>query len=339
MRVLTRIIGVVILIGFAMVVVGLITGFDFNSILTIASGSEEYGEIKSASTSQEIHTISFTVDTRSVVFHLVDDDHVRLTYYEHETKDIWTFDDTNGVYTITQKEKPQWFNIFNFRFISEEIKTIHVHLPKNNVYTINTQTAVGSIRMQFDSDQTFNQLTLESNTGSIYLKHILTPLLTLDTDTGSIDLQDVKVDGNAILDSDTGSLSLIDVTTANLDLSTDTGSIILSRVLANDLNARVSTGKISINQSSFQGDIKAQTSTGDVTITQSVATNYHLRSSTGDIKMTIADTSLFRYDLKTSTGTIRVDGTNQGNRHTTTTGSILVKAEVSTGSITIITGN
>lgn len=339
MKVLSKILGILILLGLVMAVAAFFMGLDIAGLRGFFNDDEAYGEMLTETLSDDIHTIEMDVETRSIIVHVVESSDITVTYYAHESRDTWTFDVVDNIYTVTQKEKVGFFNFLNYKFVSEDIKTVHLYIPADVVYTMNLETSVGAVRVEFDEVITFDDLTLSSNTGSVYVENVIVETLHATTDTGYVMIKEVESEGVIVADSDTGSLSLTDVVAESFELDSDTGSITLTRIEASTLEASVDTGRVTVTDSSFTGGVDIHTSTGDINITDTVASSFDLSSSTGDVDFTSTTLGDYRYDLRTSTGTIRVDGANQGDRHSTTTGSVLIKVEVSTGNITINTTN
>jgi len=337
MKVLSKILGVLILLGLVMAVAAFFMGLDIAGLRGFFNDDEAYGEMLTETTSETVDTINIDVETRHIIVHMVESDDISVTYYAHESRDTWTFGVESGVYTIKQKEKVVFFNFMNYKYVSQEVRSLHLYLPQDVIFTFDLSTSVGDIRLQFDQDTITDDLALSSNTGSVYVKNVSAPSMNLTTNTGSIIVQNATVHGALDAQSNTGSISLTDLSVSALNLDSDTGSITLTRVEATSLIASVDTGRVSITDSEFIDDVDISTSTGGINITHTIASSFDLSTSTGDVRITSTDTSNYRYDLRTSTGTIRINGDNQGNRHSTSTGAILVKIYVSTGDITIST--
>lgn len=339
MKVLSKILGILILLGLVMAVAAFFMGLDIAGLRGFFNDDEAYGEMLTETISDDINTIEIDVETRSIVVHVVESSDISVTYYAHVSRDTWTFEVVGSTYAVKQKEKVGFFNFLNYKFVSEDIKTVHLYIPNDVTYTMNLETSVGAVRVEFDEVITIKDLTVTSNTGSVYVKNVFVESLHATTDTGYVMIKDVESLGVIIVDSDTGSLSLTDIIAESFELDSDTGSITLTRTEASTLIASVETGRITVIDSSFLGDVDIHTSTGDININDTIASSFDLSSSTGDVGFTSTTFGDYRYDLRTSTGTIRVDGSNQGDRHSTTTGTVLIKVEVSTGNITINTIN
>ena len=276
------------------------------------------------------------IDTRNIIVHYDDVDHISLTYYAHESKDTWTFDDSvDGTYTITQKEKVVWMNFFNYKFTPQEIVTIHIYLPETIALDLNLKTSVGDVRIENDSVITANDVKLYSNTGSIYLEMMDCKELDLKTDTGGIHIDKVNASGDVTLDSDTGSINAKQLTGKAMLMKADTGNVSLTDISGDSLNVDVDTGKMSSINATFSGAIIIDSSTGDVILNNTLGASFDIESNTGDVKLTFASLDNYRYDLKTDTGNIKISGLSQGNRHSTSIGDVLIKVNVDTGNIRI----
>ncbi len=335
MKIFTKILGIIILLGLVMAVAAFFMGLDVNNLKGFFTDEEAYGQMLTKTTDKTFDEIIVNLDTRNIIVNFVSEDEVSITYYAHESKDTWTFDDTvAGRYEITQKEKFKLFN-FNYKYTPENVRTVNINIPDTWVIDFDLDTDTGHVRMEFDGTKEVGDLKLYSNTGSIYVKNVDAQSLDLKTDTGGVFVSDAIVDGNLLLDSDTGSTSLTNVKGGQMTLSTDTGYAKLTNVEGVSLNVDVDTGYVLISDSTFTQDIFIRSSTGNVTINDSEALSFDIKTSTGDVKMNHDDISEYRYDLKTDTGTIRIESANQGNRHSTTIGSIFVKIDVDTGDIRI----
>ncbi len=336
MKVISRILGVMILIGLIMSVVAFFMGLDPLDLKGFFTDEEAYGEMITLTHDDEISELILDLSTRHIVIHYVEENELTMTYYEHEEKDTWTIDESvPGTYKVTHREKIRWLNFISFKFTPKEIVTVHVYIPETWVVGYDLSTNTGSIRMMFDETYDVLNLDLHTNTGDIYVDGVSGGIGEFVTDTGDITLKNVVLSSTLFVDSDTGDLRLEDVDTTDLDLSTDTGNVIMTGINGNVCDIDVDTGSISITNSLFTSSMKLHTDTGNVNLTEVVGTAYDLSSSTGDVIFTLADSSNLYYDFKTDTGNIKVDGASQGTRHSTTQGTILLKVNVDTGNIRI----
>lgn len=336
MKIFTKILGVLILLGLVMAVAAFFMGLDVTNLRGFFTDEDAYSEMLTEVTDKPITNLIVDLDTRHITINFVTEDVLSVTYYRHESKDVWTFDDSvDGVYRITQNMKNEWFNFMNYKYTPQSVLTVNINIPSSWVLDYDLDTDVGNIRMEYNTMTQVGDLKLYSNTGSIYVKRVDASSLNLKTDTGSVFVSNSTVDGDITLDSDTGTVSLSDATGQSVVLTTDTGNAAISDVTALKLNVRVDTGRVTLKDSVMTENVIIKSSTGDVIITDTSATGFDIVSSTGDVKMTQNVLPDYRYDLKTNTGNIRIGGVDQGNKHSTLTGSIILKISVNTGNIRI----
>lgn len=297
MKLFSKLIITTMLIGILLVVISFSLGFNFKVIGNFFTEDEAYGEELSYTTLASITEIDFSFDDRHVDIKFIDTEETKLTYYAHE-QDTWTFSDEEGVLNVTQKKSFNLFNNITFRFSSKKVKTVTVFLPLNMIDIININTNVGSIELD-GADDVFDFIDIATDTGSIKAYDFETSSLRLRSKTGSVNVARIKAN--------------------SVYFSSSTGNVVITDLEANDLEVRNSTGDIRLNRAT--------------------STYFDLKTSTGNIIFTNTNLNLvvIKYDLKVSTGSIRVNGNAQGNRYQTTIGDISLKAETSTGKITVTT--
>jgi len=331
-----KILGVVILIGLVMAVLAFFMGLDPANLKGFFTDTEAYGEMLTETSDQTLNEIHVDVDTRNIIVHYVEEDTFSMTYYKHESKDTWTFDDTvEGIFSVTHKEKNIFFNFLIFKYVPVELRTVNLYIPQGWVIDYQLRTDTGDTRLSFDETIIVGSLTITSDTGDTYVNNVETEDVSIESDTGNIVLRDVLADGSITLSNNTGNISLTDVTGEDITSTDDTGNTTFTRVIGDQVSIDVDTGRITLENSTFTGALVITSSTGDVIITEAMATSYDIESDTGDVRLTFEDTSMFSYDLKTDVGNIKVDGISQGTRHVTTNGSIQIKIDVDTGNIRI----
>jgi len=150
-----------------------------------------------------------------------------------------------------------------------------------------------------------------------------------------VHLDRVNVSDDLFVTTDTGRVSLDTVTALNVILESSTGSVIVDELTGTALTATSDTGTIEVKNSEITNQVDLDTDTGAVKVYHTTASGYDLSSSTGTVSVTLTSLLDIKFDLQTSLGDINIDGENQGTRHTTSIGSILLKARVSTGNISI----
>ena len=175
-----------------------------------------------------------------------------------------------------------------------------------------------------DKRNWFHQLGLHFGTPTveIYLPGKAFDALTIETDTGDInipedftfrsvqiqgDTADVRCNASAPdgmnIDLSTGDIDLDGLTAGSLDLTVSTGEIHVDSVrCGGDVSIRVSTGKVKLDGLTC-ANLRTDGSTGDVTLKDTVASSsFHIERSTGDIRFENADAA--EIVVKTSTGDV-----------------------------------
>lgn len=334
MKILKIVLLLIFVLGFGLVVAAFTMGFDLDAITDYMTDDEAYGDLVVYDTTESISLIQVDVDTRHVVILKHEGSHIRLRYHPHETKDTWIIGEEDGTLLISQDEKPQWFVWFG-KMASREVRTLYIDLPDLGSYDFDIETGTGDVLIEMASQETHGDLRIESGTGNVKLENLSLEKLDVSLGTGNISLVSLNIANDIDASSNTGTVTVETVSAQRVTLDSNTGSIKIEGLIASLLDANCDTGFVRIKSSDINGSVTLQSSTGTITVTTTIATSFDLSSSTGDISVTVSDMSNYRLDLKTDVGTVRVGGIHQGTTHVTTTGSILIKARVSTGNITV----
>jgi|GEM_PF-645012 DUF4097 and DUF4098 domain-containing protein YvlB len=336
MKVFSRLLGVLLIVGMVMVIASFFMGSSLAEITGFFNDEESYSEVMTQDVTDPIDTLMIDVQTRHLIFHDSDDDQMHITYRVHETKDEWTFsDDVLGTYEIIQEEKQPLWNWFNFSFVADEYREVHVYIPHDWILTLQLKSSVGDIELIYGVEKSYETLDVSTDTGSIKLQNIQANSLQADLDTGDASLVNLNIQGDIMVTNSTGDIVLNNVVGQETELRTSTGKITLETFNLTSLDADVSTGRIILDEGTIDGGCVLHSDTGNITITLVDATHFDIDSSTGDVTVNVLDLSLYRLDLETDTGTIRIDGLSQGSEHQTSTGTIAFTVSVNTGNITI----
>ncbi|MCF7930040.1 MAG: DUF4097 domain-containing protein [Acholeplasmataceae bacterium] len=333
MKFLIKLVLLIFFVGLILTAVAFFGGVNLGNIGDYFVDDEDYGDPIEFVMSDPIDTLDVDLDNRNIVVTITTGDDIIVTYHEHE-KDTWSLSETGGTFTITQETKPVFFNWFNFKMASYEVMTVYIEIPEDLVLDYSLSSDVGDI-VYIEAPELTHDFYANSNTGDVRIENAEIDQLIVRVNTGSINLSDLVINGDVDAKTDTGTIELTNLSTDELLLDTDTGRVELNQVSANQVDAQSDTGRIEMNDSTILGLVELSTSTGNVTVTDSVATGFDLSSSTGSVRFTSATHMDLRYDLDTSVGNILVNGDDQGTKHSTSTGTILLKVRVSTGNITV----
>ncbi len=311
MKLFIRIIFALSIVVLAVFAAILLSGNDLG-FGTFLSDEDNYSDLLTYDLDEAVTTIHLDFDVRRVNVTLTDDMNVSLDYHAHED-DTWTFDVTGDTLSVTQKQaRTFWF--FRFGSVSEAFRTVNLYLPRTIAYDLLINNDVGDIVIDAGETVTIHQLDIDTDTGTITLDDVIIEEgLDIHTSTGRITLSEI-VAGSTILDVSTGRISVSDFTFESLEIDNSTGDIILE-------------------DGSVLGALEADNSTGKISLDEVLAPSYDLKTSTGSIDVTLASWDDIALDLKTDVGSITVLGDDQGKTHIDSSGSITLKARVSTGSI------
>ncbi len=314
MKRILRILFLVFGLGMLLIVVGIVTGASFTPIFGFFNEDDKYGDLMTYEVTDYVDTIRIDTSVRDLSVVLTDDEDLYMTYYEHED-DTWVIDEEDGVLLVEQDRKVR-FRLFNFGFSSSEFRELTVYLPRDGDYALDFRTQVGKIDLAFAEVEAFESVRIQSSTGNITLKNL-----------------DVAADFE--VKTQTGSMDLDKITCQDLEAMVSTGKMTLENIAANALDLTNSTGKIQVSDSVIANDVNAQNSMGDIVMTRVTASAFDLESSTGSIEVILDSALSIEFDLRTTLGEVEVFGQDQGQKHVTNTGDIILKASVSTGSIKI----
>ena len=333
MKTLIRIVLVIFIIGILLTMVAFVSGVNLDGITDYISDDGNYGDEINIESTTTIDTLDIDLETRNIEVTTTAEDHITITYHEHD-RDTWTTSESNGKLTLKQAITPVFFNWFNFKIASYDVKTVFIEIPSTWVVDYTLKSSTGNIKY-IEGPMTATDIFIDSDTGDVQLKHVTMNSLDINLDTGRASLENLIITGDLNVESDTGDLNLTNITAEEVILDTETGDIIIDDLTSSSLHAETSTGNITLNNSESTGAINISSNTGDVSISESTGTGYDLSSDTGDIRFTMSDSMDLKYDLSTTTSKITVNGDDQGTRHSTSSGSILLKAKSTTGKIII----
>lgn len=317
MKVLSKILVFTMIIGVLLVVAGFMGGLSVDTIVDYLNEDESYGEMITYETELDIQDLVVEMENRHINIEIDQRDNILIEYYAHED-DTWIILEDENQLSITQDYK----NIFQFftffKFSSREKRTVNIYLPEDMVDQMDIRTEVGDISLEANQSTLFTQVKLRSETGDIHISEGTYQSIFSQTSTGDHHIEDLE--------------------TLSLNAKSETGYIVIENLIAESVLTDFSTGDITLIYTQISNQLTAETSTGDIKIYDSISQAYDLDSSTGNILYKHVTNQVnfdFLYNLSVSTGVIRINGASQGNRHTSTTGSIVFKAHSDTGNITI----
>ena len=231
--------------------------------------------------SADFKKIDIDVTSSDIVFAKSNDKKCRVEFYESENiKHAAKVED--GSLNITEEDKRKWYDYF-VPFMFKKAKTT-IYLPSNEYAALTVDAKTGNT--DIPEGFTFNEIDIDKTSGKTYISGVKADMLSIDTTTGDVRLDSVKVGG--------------------------------------DIDISVTTGDVSFRDVTADGDLSVKGVTGDVLFENSDAKNVTVKTTTGDVEGNLLTDKAFTAD--TTTGKVRVPDSSTGGRCeiSTTTGDITI---------------
>lgn len=253
-----------IVAGILLVIGGIAMGATFEDITTFITNDQDYQLVDPYTYQETIQTLEVDVTTRNVVIAPSEDDMISVSYYEKED-DIWNVTLVDHVLKVTLDEEFTISHWFSWSFASREVLTLTINIPANETFNIDATTNTGDIVLShFLNVETLN---LKTDTGRIDVEDVDATSATLDTATGSVHYDLGNIDTKLSIDTNTGSVYISNVDTYQIDVNVDTGSIYLNQVNSNKIDLKSNTGSIYTTDLDLTNrTLKLQTDTGTVKV-------------------------------------------------------------------------
>ena len=287
--------------------------WDFTKLSTAKFDTNTY-EVK-----ETFNKIRIDVDTTEIEFVLSDDEECRINCVELE-KVKHSAAVRNGTLVINVIDTRKWYDHIGI-FLGSPKMT--VYLPEETYTSLSIDTDTGDIRIP--ETFTFEKLEIDGDTSDVDCLACVSKDIDISLSTGHIKMDNISV-GGMDLSTSTGSIQLTEVKSeGNIEIETDTGSVKLTDVTCTDLSAEGDTGTITLKNVVAAGKFLLENHTGDVRFENSDASQISVKTSTGDVTGSLSTDKVFI--TETSTGRINVP-------KTTTGGTCEIKT--STGDVEII---
>ena len=177
--------------------------------------------------------------------------------------------------------------------------------------------------VEMPRDFKFGETCVKTDTGDVTWRSIVFGSFTLTTDTGDITLEKIAVTKTLKITSNTGDIHLDGLEVTKLETEVDTGKTIICDCLVGDsISAESNTGDVLLKNTRAQGRLVIETDTGDVKFDRSDAASIVVETDTGDVTGSLLSEKIFF--TESDTGDIRVPQSMTGGRCeiTTDTGDI-----------------
>ena len=206
-------------------------------------------------------------------------------------------------------------------------ENIGINVEKRCITLYLPQTAYSSLTVDSDTGDvempapfTFQNASVTTDTGDISWKATVVNSLSLAVDTGDIEVKNINANPLTI-ESNTGDVELSGVECTTLSVTTDTGKVDLTNVRCQNLSIKTDTGDVECENVIAIEKITVETDTGDVELNDCDGSELWIKTDTGDVSGRLLTDK--HYICKSSTGKVRVPDTIGGRCEITTdTGDI-----------------
>lgn len=234
-------------------------GFKTKNMDEFFTESYRYEKAETYRLAEEIDTLVINTQTKIINIYKQAYSDLTVDYYDlidHETISILK---NENILEIKEKANNKWFNFQNPK---KEVRTINIVLPIELIVNLEIKSNTGVINLRGLS---LKDLTIENDTGDINIYNtIIEGDALIDVSTGNIKIDKFKVN-NLNLKTDTGKTSIVNSSAIKSKVETDTGSININKLDARDISLKTDTGKITILGNYRQHDKELIVNTGKIT--------------------------------------------------------------------------
>ncbi|MDI9470906.1 MAG: DUF4097 family beta strand repeat-containing protein [Bacillota bacterium] len=174
-------------------------------------------------------------------------------------------------------------------------------------------------------DFTFETISVRLDTGDARCYASAEDNIYIETDTGDIAVSNLAAAGMRLA-SDTGRIEVSNVDLrGNIDIREDTGRVTMKNVTCRNLSSYGDTGSLVMTNVIASGEWRIERNTGDTELNGCDAENIYIETDTGDVFGTLLSDKVFL--TETSMGNVKVPMTVEGGRCeiSTNTGDITIE--------------
>ena len=250
-----------------------------------------------------------------------DTENIKFVFSEEEKCRVVCFEEENDLHTVR---------------VEDQTLTIEKKDRKGFWWNVSIATESPSITVYLP-EKVYKELSIESDTGDVEIpKEFSFDTIDVNLDTGDMSCL-ASAEGDIRVRTDTGHITIADVTAAGMLLSSDTGKMELSDVkISGDLEIQEHTGKVVLENVKCR-NFTSDGDTGSLVMTNVTASGeFNLERNTGDIEFHGCDAETIYVETDTGdvTGTLLTDKVFITE---TDTGSVDVPKSVSGGRCEIST--
>ena len=260
-----------------------------------------------------------------------DTENIKFVFSEEGKCRVVCFEEENDLHTVR---------------VEDQTLTIEKKDRKGFWWNVSIATESPSITVYLP-EKVYKELSIESDTGDVEIPKEFsfdTINVNLDTgdmsclasaegdirvrtDTGHITIADVTASG-MLLSSDTGKMELSDVKiSGDLEIQEHTGKVVLENVKCRNFTSDGDTGSLVMTNVTASGEFNLERNTGDIEFHGCDAETIYVETDTGDVTGTLLTDKVFI--TETDTGSVDVPKSVSGGRCeiSTDTGDIRIEIQ------------
>jgi DUF4097 and DUF4098 domain-containing protein YvlB len=179
-------------------------------------------------------------------------------------------------------------------------------ISMSQVSGTNITAESNSGKLDLKNVRSTKEMSLSSDFGNVKFDQGSAASLSITTKSGSIDISSVKVDGALVVKNDFGNINLEQVDAKSYDLQTNSGAITVDGAQGS-VQAETGFGNITVKNAE-NVTLQLNTKSGSVSFTGSLGDGPHtVHSDFGEIELTLPADSAINVDFQTDFGRIRSD--------------------------------
>ncbi len=228
-----------------------------------------------------------------------------------------------GVLYVTRRDTRPWYQRFSIVSMPGE-DDVTVYLPETRLEALDLQSASGQVMVS--GGLVFGRVSVTCSSGDIRFLANAKESLSLQTNSGDIALL-YAVCGDVALKSSSGKIQVKELQCGDFRSQSSSGDQLLEDLAAaGDLKAVSSSGEKTLRRVTAGGDAVLESSSGDVELEKFDAASVAIRTSSGEVKGTVA--RRMDFSASSSSGDIRLpesDPKGGAFRVTTSSGDVKIR--------------
>ena len=260
-----------------------------------------------------------------------DTENIKFVFSEEEKCRVVCFEEENDLHTVGVEDQTQKIEKKNRKGFWWNV-SIATESPSITVYLPEKVYKELSIEsdtgdVEIPKEFSFDTIDVNLDTGDMSCLASAEGDIRVRTDTGHITIADVTASG-MLLSSDTGKMELSDVKiSGDLEIQEHTGKVVLENVKCRNFTSDGDTGSLVMTNVTASGEFNLERNTGDIEFHGCDAETIYVETDTGDVTGTLLTDKVFI--TETDTGSVDVPKSVTGGRCeiSTDTGDIRIEIQ------------